>query len=241
MATTRYITAQEAVTRVLKSMSLPVPVSVSSSSDPTTALLFHLLGQVGEDLVDKHEWQFFDKTLTITTVPGITRYALPSDFQNFVDSTAWNRTQRLPLAGPLTSQEWAYINARLLGGITELIYTIEGDEIVLYSSPSAAQSLSIAYKGKGWVRDGADPLVFKDRPAADADVILYAPRLIVARLKNQWRIEKGFDTLVSQQEADDALDDAKYNDKPKRDLNMVRRANLGLATPYVADTGFGHG
>lgn len=242
MSYNRYITAKEAVSRVLQSMTMTTPVSVSGSSDPTTKLLWFLLGEVGEALLGaSDEWQMLNRTYTINTTAGVTEYALPSDFENFIDDTGWNNTARLPLIGPMTSQQWRLLQARQLGGTTfRLQYIIENDKLVLYHAPSDSQELTIEYKGRGWVQDSNDPAVYKDRPENDADIILYKPRLITAALKNRWRIEKGFDTLISQQEYDDALADAKYTDKPKSTLSLNGRAQFPyLGYGNMPDTGYG--
>lgn len=237
----RYITAGEAVTRVLKSMSLSVPVSISGSTDSTTALLWHLLGQTTEKLVDKHEWQMLNRTYIFNTVVDQLEYPLPADFQNFIDETGWNNTSRIPLIGPLSSQQWRLLQARQLGGTTlRLQYIIKNDKLKFYFAPSAVQEIAIYYKGKGSYQDAADPAIFYDRPQVDTDLVLYTPRLIVAALQNQWRIEKGFDTTATQREMESALIDAKYNDKPKVTLSLNSRSKFPyLGYQNMPDTSYG--
>lgn len=244
MPITRFITAGEAVTRVLKSMSLSVPVSVSGSSDSTTALLWFLLGEVGREILDKHsEWQMLDRVMTINTIPGETRYSLPSDFQHFIDETGWNNTARIPLIGPMTTQQWRLLQARQLGGTTlRLQYVIENDEVVFYFAPSDTQEVTISYKGRGWVQDENDPTVYKDNPENDADIVLFDQNLIVAALKDRWRREKGFDTTVSAADYQEKLNFAVMNDRPRNALSISGRSRY----PYLGywnmpDTGYGNG
>lgn len=238
----RYITAAQAVERVLRTMSLSVSVDIAGSLDSTTALLWHLLAEEGQKLLDENtEWQMLNRSYIFNTVPGQTDYPLPADFQHFLDDTGWNNTARIPLIGPLSSQTWRMLKARQLGGTTfQLQYIIENDTIKLYHSPSEAQELVIDYKGRGWVQDSVDSTVYLDRPVRDADIVLYSPRLITAALHNRWRVEKGFDTIASQKEYDDALAIAKYNDRPK----MVLSLNSKTRFPYIGytnmpDTGYG--
>jgi len=239
----KYITAGEAVTRVLKTMSLQVPVTISGSGDSTVALLWHLLGEEGTNLLDQsHEWQMLNRTFTLTTVPAQLRYALPVDFQNFIDDTGWNNTARIPLIGPMTSQQWRLLQARQLGGTTlRLQYIIERNELVFYFSPSAANSITIDYTGRGWIQNGTDPTIFTSRPVNDNDLVLYPARLITAALQNRWRIEKGFDTLASQREFDDALAAAIYNDRPKNVLGLSGRSRFPyLGYNNMPDTAYGN-
>lgn len=242
MAFERFITAGQAVSDILKSMTLSVPVSISGSTDPTTRLLWFLLGEEGQKILSEYqEWQMLTRVYTLTMTPGVTEYDLPADFQNFIDDTGWNMSARIPLLGPMTTQQWQLLQARQLGGTTlRLQYIIRGDKLVFYFAPTDSQTISIAYKGRGWVQDADDPLEFKDRPEEDNDIILFDPLLIKAALKNRWRIEKGFDTITSQQEYDNALESAKYDDRPKNTLSMGARSRY----PYLGywnmpDTGLG--
>ncbi len=238
----KFITTGEVVARVLQEMSLSVPVSISGSTDSTTALLWALLQREGEKLLgEADEWQMLNRTFTINTVADQLEYALPDDLESIVDDTGWNNTSRIPLIGPMTSQQWRLLQARQLGGTTlRLQYIIQDNKIVFYFAPSAAQEITFDYKGRGWVQDGTDPAVYRDYPENDSDIVLYKPRLIVAALKNRWRIEKGFDTVASSAERADALEDAKYTDRPKNVLSLGRQSRY----PYLGyfnmpDTGYG--
>lgn len=233
----RYDTAGNIVKRVLGSLSLPVPTEVSSATDATSKQMWTLLTECGQDLL-RHNWQILTRTQSITTTAE-TEYALPTDFERYIDETGWNNTGRLPLIGPLSSQQWRLLQARQLGGTTiRLQYVIEGDLIKLYQAPTPAQTLTLEYISRGWVRDANDPDEYKDHPESDADIVLYRPRLMVAYLKQAWRMAKGF--ASTDQEYREALDDALYNDVSKSSLMLSSRAQYPyLGYQNMPDTGYG--
>jgi hypothetical protein len=237
----RRISGYDCVKRVLGGQGLPIPVSASGSQNALDRQIWALLTEVGQDLLEKHNWQGLNNTYTITTVPGQTTYPLPNDFQSFIDSTAWNNNARLPLIGPMSDQDWALLQARQLGGTTlRMQYIIQDDNVEFYAVPTEVQTITMPYISRGWVRDATNPLLYRDYVANDGDTIMYAPRLIIAALKRRFRIEKGFDATAADEEYRLALEAAKYNDSPKKDLSLNSRAGY----PYLGywnmpDTNYG--
>lgn len=237
----RTITAGETVTRVLKSLGLPVPTgSIVGSTDATSRQMWALLTELGQDILDEHDWQILGKTQLLTTTAAL-EYDLPSDLHSYTDAAQWNRTARIPLIGPVNEQIWQMLEARQLGGTTlRLQYKIENDKLVFYFTPSAGQQLALSYRSRAWVRDGSVPTTFRDYPANDGDVILFDPRLMISGLKLYWRREKGFDTGLNQAEYDKRLAEAKYNDKPKSDLGISGRSGFPyLGYSNMPDTSYG--
>lgn len=222
-------------------MGLPVPSVAASSTDQMVQQFWSLLNQAGLDLVDDpYPWQFLLKTHTITTT-GATVYPLPDDFAGFHNNSAWNNTQRLPVAGSLTPQIWRMLKARNFANNTFILqYIIKGDQIELYTAPSVAQTLEIDYQSRGWVRDATNPLVFRDFLSQDSDFVLYDPSMMTSKLKLAWRSAKGFDTTAVQNEYDDAYERAKGADTTGMTLSLAPTAGF----PYlgywnIPDTGYG--
>jgi hypothetical protein len=238
----RYITANETIQRLCRVLGLPVPTSSAGATDSMTVQMWALLTECGQEIMDEYEWQIINKTYLLTIQDPVLEYGLPSDFQSFVDSTGWNRTSRIPLIGPLTSQQWQLLEARQLGGTTlRLQYLIEDDKLKFYWAPSDVQEIAIAYQGRGWVRDGTDPLIFRDYVENDGDIVLFDPRMVQSKLKLEWRRRKGFEVVDDQAAYDKALNTAKYNDRPKNDLQTSGSSSY----PYLGylnmpDTNYGN-
>lgn len=241
-ANNRQITGYTICKRVLSAIGLPVPASIAGSTDQMSVQMWSLLTELGQELLNAHQWQFKTKTFTLTTIPGVTVYDLPVDFVRFIDDTAWNRTARLPLVGPMTEQQWALLVARQLGGTTfQLQYRINNNQVELYYSPSDPNTLAMTYVSRGWVRDSTDTTMFKDTMEQDADICLYDPRLIVAMLRFRFRRAKGFNTTDLEQEYNTALEDAKNADSPGLTLDLSYNGNNDgyLGYKNMPDTGYG--
>lgn len=203
--------------------------------------MWELLTEAGRMIsADPFDWQMHQKEWLLTTT-GATKYALPDDFEYFINSTGWNRTGRLPLIGPLANQEWQLLQARQLGGTTiRLQYQIVGDQLELYAAPSTAQQLAFSYHGRGWVRDATAPTTFRDNVVNDGDTVLFPPTLMVAALKLKWREAKRFDTGTEQKDYDMALEYAKSNDTPSQDVYLGARPSFPyLGYMNMTDTGYG--
>lgn len=240
----RYVTGNDIVQSVMGVLGLPVPSSASGSTESNVRQMWGLLSECGLEILDQYEWQIKTKTLTLTVQAPTLEYDLPSDLVSLVPTTGWNRTSRIPLQGPLDSQIWAVLQARNLGGSTfALQYVIENDKIKFYYAPSDPQTVTMEYTSRGWVRDGSSPTTFRDFVQNDADVVLFPKRLMMKKLLLEWRKKKGFQTTDDQKDYDRALEDAKYNDRPRRDLGtsgMVPSYPL-LGAVNTPDTGFGYG
>jgi hypothetical protein len=98
-----------------------------TSTDPNYIQMCGLLKSVGRELVHQRQWNHLRGEHTFTTVLGQSVYPLPDDYHNMIDQTWWNRTNRLPLGGPMSAQEWQYLKARLVGVVfTVLFRPMEG-------------------------------------------------------------------------------------------------------------------
>lgn len=236
----RQITVNEVIRRALGTMGLVKPANVSDATDATTRQMLDILTECGQELIGEYDWQELTTTSTFTTTEAL-EYDLPPDWERFMDDAGWNNTGRLPLLGPLNSQQWRMLQARQLGGTTlRLQYVIRGDKLVLYFVPNPAQEISIDYISRGWVIDGTDSTIRRDYAANSTDIVVYNPRVIVPMLKWKWRSAKGFDTTAAEKEYKDALNVAKYSDKPHRAVPLSGRAQF----PYLGyfnmpDTGIG--
>lgn len=230
------------VSRVLKSIGLPVPSSPAGATDAISVQIWALLTELGQELMSLYDWQIKSKTLVIVTDPLITQYALPDDFVRFVDDTDWNMTARIPLMF-VNPVQWAELKARNLGGTTLwLQYRINNNKLELYYSPSAAQTFNLQYLSRGWVQDGSVPTTFKDTMENDSDICLFDPRLIVSMLRFRWRQAKGFNTTDLEEQYKHALIQAQNDDVPGQDLNLSVRGDMYPYLNYynIPDTGYGH-
>lgn len=213
-----------------------------ASSDVNISLLRRHLKSLGQDLVRDHQWTHLQKQYMFATQSGLDTYELPHDFQRFIDQTGWNRTQRMPLMGPLSPQAWQQLQVMTSGGVVDVMYRIVGNELKLYPSPGDNNDVSYEYMSSSWVATGGLETPTADAPVASGDTLWFDRRLLVCGLKLRWKRGKGFDTAAEQDDYDKALARAQGGDgaAPVLNLNLQPFAgNRVLDAANLPDTGLG--
>lgn len=166
-------TAQTVVTQAALELGLIQSLSawgedVYASNDSTVAQMLALLKKAGRDLVDEAQWSHLLAEYSILTesiaaaaaVVGhpthqrVGMYVLPPDWRGMIDQTGWNRSTRLPMAGPLSEQEWEYLGAQMTGVVLNALFKPKQGLLYLYPSnaPPGAQGITMAYKSSRWVQ-----------------------------------------------------------------------------------------
>jgi hypothetical protein len=124
-------------------VSLAQPSELVGDTGDGAELLRHIT-RTCRQLAQK-DWSFLRKEQTFTTIAAqIQTSGVPGDFLRIVDGTSWNRTERRPLEGPLSPQEWASYIANVSGGIRDQFRFIGGN-YEMYPAPSAGDTIAYEY------------------------------------------------------------------------------------------------
>lgn len=223
-----------------------------ASQDPNFVRLLRYMKGLCGDMNIEHNWPALRKECTFTTQANQNVYALPSDFHEFIDQSGWNRSARLPLIGPLSSQEWQYLKARSLGMFITVVFRLDNagtieinpgvtqaaGTLVAFEYISSSTTASAAAVASNILPDKAVPTISSDTP-------MYDPDLMVAGLKLAWLTDQGRDTMVAQAKFDQRLEHCIGKSTGGRTLSLtgsgtnavdrfIDNANLPL-------TGFGAG
>lgn len=237
----RRITGSQAVIAVMKTLGLTAPTSIYDSTDKTVIQLWQLASEVGEKLLDEHDWEILGKEHTITTASPTLTYALPLDFNGFYPDSGWNRTSKFPVLGSMTEPEWQELKARSLGGTTiALLFQVSLDFVSFYAVPADAQTIVMPYMSRAWVV-ASDLVTYRDYLSTNSDVIQYDPQLFKVALKRAWMEAKRFDTAKVDKEYALALENAKAKDTVPRTLTLNNKSRMGglLGTLNIPNTGLG--
>ena len=136
---------------------------VYTATEPNLIQLTALLKKAGRDLVDEANWTHLRQEFSVLTEAASTAqankhqtwgaYVLPTDWRNMIDQSGWNRTTRLPMAGPLSEQEWQFLSSRLTGVVWTVLFRPMQGLMYLYPSSNtpAGQEIVMAYKSANWV------------------------------------------------------------------------------------------
>lgn len=176
--------AQNAASR----LGLSVPTVVFASTDAQIIQLRTLMNEELVELARAHPWTRLITEKTFTTVAqAVQTSAVPTDFDYYLNDTMWNRTARIKVGGPVSSEEWQTFQAISLLSIPQAVFRFRGGDILIYPSPAASQT--VAYEYISTYRVSGSQTAF----TADTDTALLDENLISLGLRWRFLKSKGFD------------------------------------------------
>lgn len=244
---------------VVSDVALELGIVTSAIEDPWAETdqniiqLVALLKPVGRGILREREWSHLTNEYSLETVAGQAIYYLPNDFRTMIAQTGWDRTNRLPLGGPLSPQEWQYLKGS--GALTNLYLLFRPLQGIFQlssgASTPAAHTIYFEYMSNCWVfadvRTASIPIVpeavvaDQDGATAAANVICFDPYLFTRALKLRWLTAKGFDTTAAMADYEAALESAKSDDATAPVLSLSRSFGQEpiIGPSNVPFTGFG--
>lgn len=200
----RFDTAANIINAAASECGLTATSDPYASSDPAFIQLRNILTSAGREMLALYQWNKMVKTHSITTnvPPDDGNYDLPDDFAYMIDQTGWSPVSGgsgLPLGGPLSEQDWAYlVNTNLASSTVYVSFKMaQGQFQVLPQPPPDNVIINFEYVSRYWVALTGSTTGTKDAPTLSSDVILYEPVLITKFLKLRFLEAKGFDTTAA--------------------------------------------
>jgi len=238
----RYISAQDIVNRVSVEVISQTSSDVFADTNPTYIQLRSLLTTCGQEFVEAYEWEYLRREHQITTTSlDSGEYPLPEDFAYMIDQTGWERSNRNPLSGPLSAQQWAYLEGRNL--VDSSIYVtvrVMQNMFNVYPNNPVPDALDIhfEYISRNWIQDGSG---FNDRVQNNGDIILFNPVLMVQYLKYRFLSAKGFDTTEARQAFTDTYNrvTGRNQGSPIINAGLPSSRTPFLSYKNIPDSGFG--
>jgi hypothetical protein len=173
-------------------------------------------------------------------------YELPRDFNYMIDQTGWDRKNEVPLGGPLSAQDWTYLQGRNL--VSKTIYVSfrqwEGKLHLFPQPPPEDMRITFEYSSRYWLRNPTElePGGTHDTIQAGSDVVLFPALLITRFVKLKFLQSKGFDASAAALEFDTLLQSQTGKDTGAPILNAGGVGGVfRYLTPYdnTGDTNFG--
>jgi hypothetical protein len=159
MTTTSIATINDTLNRVAVEVGF-TPVTDPWTDDDQHWMQLRYLAQIaGDELVLGYPWEFLNRSHQITTVDTDSGdYPLPADFMDMLDQTGWERSNNVPLAGPLSAQDWTYLLGRDL--VSHTIYASfrikEGEFSIFPQPPPNGLDINFEYQSNGWIIGAGD-------------------------------------------------------------------------------------
>ena len=242
-----YDTAGSIINDALVEVGLAAVADPFADTDSNVAQMCTLLKSKGREILRQRFWTQMRDEHTFTTVQGTSTYALPTDFHTMADQSGWNRTNRLPLGGPLSPQEWQYLKSRLVGVVFTVLFRPMDGEIYIYPDTNTPGGYDIAfeYLTNGWIERPAIPTnTFHDYPVASNDIVRFDSLMVMRGIKLEWLKLHAFDTTSAQQDYTEAYNRAAGMDSFNPVLNLTNRSMLRGIDPLLGQqnipvTGYG--
>jgi hypothetical protein len=191
------------IAQMVRKVGLRIGLNASAqpigSGDLKLEQLVELFNEEVYELGTQFQWQALTKEVTFSTVAdedqgvfyGDGGLLLPATMFHYVISdTMYDRTSRVPIPGPLSSEDWQ--TRKALGYTTGPYpqYRVRDNRLILLPQPAAGHTVAFEYANKKFVIDDAGDYDFEftdndQRPVLDCDVIM-------AGVRWRWKAAKGF-------------------------------------------------
>jgi len=241
----RLATANVIINRAAVEVGLFASTDPVASGDETFVQMEQLLNSAGQELVELHAWQVLQRNFkVVTTALDTGVYDLPDDFSYMIDQTGWERSNRVAMGGPLSPQDWSYLEGRDL--VSESIYAsfrLSDNKFEIYPQDPvpAALDINFMYISRNWVLE-SNGTTYKDQIGSGNDVVLFSPIMIIKFLKAKFLEAKGFDASSARLEFENMFNSRTGKDEGAPILSASSNTRgFPYLSPYgnTSDTGFG--
>ena len=213
-------------------LGLPVPAHAAGTTQETNTQMLALLNSAGYDLASNYQWEELTKQQHIITVIDVPDYALPADYNYYLDSSGWDNTNRWPLLGPVSVQEWNALVAAKVTAVSRTYYKVQQKRFHIWpiptlpngengNPPTAGRDLVLSYCSTDWVESGTNPGQYQSSINTDGDIPVLNEWLLVKFLKVKMWAAKGFDTTALQSEFDTLFLSLTAKSKGSRVLSLA--------------------
>jgi hypothetical protein len=222
----RFFNANKILNRVAVEVGLTPSNDAFADPDQSFQQLGGLLNSAGQELSALWGWELLKKPWNITvtaTDVQLNAIPLPTDYASLVDQTGWDKQNNVPIQGPMSSQEWAFIKER--GIATNTIYPVfrlARSNLEMYPMPVEGAQFYFEYISRGWVL--ATSFTLADEVTAGSEAVLYKPIMMIKFLKVKWLEAKGLDASAARLEFDNVLQSELGKDSGAPRLNAGYRS-----------------
>lgn len=198
------------------------PGTVYGSADAQVVQIKALLEEIGIDMASRIAWEgiTFQATLTTTAAEdqGAMTTIASNGFKYVKNGTFWDRTDRLPVLGPLSAQEWQALKALVTTG-PRYRSRIRGGRLLVNPAPAAGHTWAFEYVSYNWIL-AADLTTYRQFFGADTDTVLLPDTELLQGLRWKWKREKGLEYAEDFRTYENMLKDAAGRDGGKAALRM---------------------
>jgi hypothetical protein len=206
------------VRQFARRQSLTMPASVTGSRDETILQVWGILNEEVEDLGARApQWKELSFKIRFNHFNGPDYLALPLDgatprikFPRF--ETLWSNDLRLPVAGPMSPQQWqAMLHLQTQPAQYLFRYIRDGLYIYPVAPPPTGgpgqRNFDMEYATDQicYIDDGVNPITYYTSYTADSAVCLMPDIIVMAGLTWRYRASKGFPYAEDQRRYEELI------------------------------------
>lgn len=209
-------------------LSLPKPVGLVASTDPTVTQILAVMQFSGDELAEISDWNNL-KTEAQMTGDGVTStFVIPADFDKWASDGAAlfsSITPWTPINGPITDNDMVFLKTlqvaplrpswRIVGGVIEFFPVLALNEVITGE-----------YRSSYWVL-ASDFITRKAKVTADDDNVLVPEKLLVRAIIWRWKMLKGLEYAEDFRSYETMKNRMLVNQHGPRIVSMVRGDNSG--------------
>lgn len=236
-------TLLELIQQATNEIGILQPSQLVGQVDDQSRQLLALANREGKDFAmlanSRGGWQNLHKEYTLTTVSGTPDYALPSDFEYFVQSTFWDGSMRWELIGPITAQEKQILRyGSVTSGPRRKFYIRENRMYIEPEPTTTGETIAFDYYSNAWCQSSGGTA--QQRWAADLDTYKLDEDCFVQGIKWRFLRAKGLDYSEEKKAYDEDCMRVLARDGGSRDLSLVRNEGVPfISMCNVPDSGYG--
>ncbi|MCC6889616.1 MAG: hypothetical protein IT536_13865 [Hyphomicrobiales bacterium] len=176
--------------RAADELSIARQVAYVGGTHADARMLLACANTAGRALMRAHDWGALQTLATVTTTDGTTSYPLAADYDRMIADTGWDRSHGRIMVGPDGAQTHRSLNeSGVTGTGARRRFRLQGASIVIWPTPSAAETLVYEYVSNRWARSAAGAA--QSEFAADTDTAVFDSELMKAEIKWRYLAAKG--------------------------------------------------
>lgn len=196
--------------------------SVMGSTDPQVIQMKALLQEGLEHLATRGSWEGLTNEATWVTTAAENQGLLTALATNgwngwMLPQTLWDRTEKLPLLGPTSAQQWQFLKAIVLTG-PRYSFRLRQGSFIVTPAPPAGHTWAFEYVSGNFLRALAG--TYKRAFTLDTDNILLPEDICKTDLRWRWKKEKGLPYAEDFNDAERMINNYLGRDGGKKVLRL---------------------
>lgn len=214
---------------------IPKPNTVVGSADTQVLQIKALVEEEGDDLSARGDWESLTNEATHTTLATESQGSMDdlatNGFRHIKNKTIWDRTDRLPVIGPMNSREWQGLKAVVLTG-PRYQFRIRGGNLIINPIPVAGQDWAFEYISENWIVS-SDGMAYRSIFTHDDDELLLPDKLVLMGLRWRWMREKGLDYSELFSTYESQVKDSIGRDGGKATIHMDNTNEIATPGTFI--------